>query len=493
MKALLKLLLVALVAGAWIATFDAPVRAQDSEDGRQPPEGSSAGQETKPAVQEMTPAEMTPAQQLNYWFTRAAEAYAAEDHEKWVTALENLHRMRPFNYDFMRQLVMGYALTDQKPKAFNLMLRMQQQGLAVDWDSIEEVESLRPYPLYEHLRDLMKSAGEPDGGGVETFATIGHAHPMPEALAHDAKTGRLFAGTVRDGTILVRAAGDDTFAVFADPDSVDGLKSVFDLLVDEQRGHLWVATGGTSQFVNARRADFGRSSLIKLDLASGEKLGEYRVLPDGRSHLLGAMTQAGDGTIYATDTAAPLVYRLRPGDERPQPIIGNPVFTGLRGIALSPDESRLYLADYDLGVFFFELETDEGFALGIPETLNLGGIDGLYQWKDSLVAIQNGVTPQRVLRLDLDESGTRVAQVAILARALEVFDNPTYGTVAGDDLLFFANSHWHRVDRSGRPVDPPLPDVTVLKSPIDEASNVIVGEEVLEQLKRKGKVVNGDG
>ncbi|MDT8450117.1 MAG: hypothetical protein RQ847_08060 [Wenzhouxiangellaceae bacterium] len=489
MKALLKPLLVALVSGGWIATHGVPVLAQDSDGGQSPRQASSAAQESKPAVQEMTPA-----QQLNYWFTRAAEAYAAEDHEKWVAALENLHRMRPFNYDFMRQLVMGYALTDQKSKAFNLMLKMQQQGLAVDWDRIEAVESLRPYPLYKHLRDLMKSAGEPDGS-VETFATVGRDHPMPEALAHDATTGRLFAGTVRDGKILVRGAGDDAFEVFADPESVDGLRSVFDLLVDEQRGHLWVATGGTSQFVDARRSSFGRTSLIKLDLETGEKLGEYRVLPDGRSHLLGAMTQADDGTIYATDTAAPFVYRLRPGDERPQPIIGNPVFTGLRGIALSPDESRLYLADYDLGVFFFELETGEGYALGIPETLNLGGIDGLYQWKDSLVAIQNGVTPQRVLRLDLDESGTRVAQVAILARALEAFDNPTYGTVAGDDLLFFANSHWHRVDRSGRPVDPPLPDVTVLKSSIDEASKVVVGEEALKKLQQqqRQRAREGDG
>lgn len=449
-----------------------------------PPASEAGGQSKQQGQQAERP--MTPGMQLATWYRRAAEAYASEDHEAWVTALENLHRMRPFNYDFMRQLVMGYALTGKTPEAFNMMLRMQQQGLAADWDQVEEVQSLRQYPLYPHLRDLMKSAAEPAGQATEVFA-IEADYPMPEALAFDAGTGRIFVGTVRDGLILVRGEDGDELTVFADSDDTPGLRAVFDLLVDETRGHLWAATGTTGQYRNARSSDFGRTSLIKLDLATGEKLGEYRVLPDGQQHMLGAMALAADGTIYAADGSAPLIYRLQPGDERPQPFLGTPVFTGLRGIALSEDEQRLYVADYDLGLFFFNLEENrQGFALGIPETLNLGGIDGLYQWDGHLVVIQNGVTPQRVLRLKLDDSGTRVASLATMAKALPAFDNPTFGTVAGDDLLFLGASHWRYVGPDGRVVHPPLPDVPVLRSSIKDAKNVIVGEEMLEKLKRQG-------
>lgn len=447
----------------------------------------------RPSIQQRAQSERqggqqgAPALPLSAWFQRAAEAYAAEDHEAWVTALENLHRQRPFNYDFMHQLVMGYALTGKTAEAFNMMLRMQQQGLAADWDQVEEVESLRQYPLYSHLRDLMKGAGEPAGQASVVF-TIDADYPMPEALAFDADTGRIFVGTVRDGLILVRGEDDAGFSVFADSNDTPGLRAVFDLLVDETRGHLWVATGTTGQYRDARPSDFGRTALMKLDLASGEKLGEYRVLPDGQQHMLGSMALAEDGTIYAADGSAPLIYRLQPGDERPQPFLGTSVFTGLRGIALSEDEQRLYVADYDLGLFFFNLdESRQGFALGIPETLNLGGIDGLYQWNDHLVVIQNGVTPQRVLRLKLDDSGTRVAGLATMAKALPAFDNPTFGTLAGDDLLFLGASHWHHVESNGRAVNPPLPAVPVFSSSIEGAENVTIGEEMLDEIKRPGR------
>lgn len=476
---------LAFLLTATLSILSAGATAQSNSPQSSDPTNGQPPQQT----QQPAPQAMSPAMQLATWYQRAAEAYGAEDHNAWVEALENLNRLRPFNYDFMHQLVIGYALTGKTPQAFEMMLRMQQQGLAADWDQIEAVEPLRQYRLYPHLRDLMKSAGEPAGQASEVF-TIEADYPMPEALAFDNDSNRIFVGTVRDGLILVRGESDTEFSVFADAENTPGLRAVFDLLVDEARGHLWVASGTTGQYRHARASEIGRTALIKLDLASGEKLGEYRVLADGQQHMLGAMALAEDGTIYAADGSAPLIYRLKPGDERPQPFAGTSVFTGLRGIALAEDEKRLYVADYDLGLFFFNLdESREGFALGIPETLNLGGIDGLYQWDGHLVAIQNGVTPQRVLRLELDDSGTRVASVATVVKALPAFDNPTFGVVAGDDLLFLGASHWHYTGPDGRVVNPPLPDVAVLRSSIGGASNVVVGQEMLEKLKRQAEPV----
>ncbi len=423
--------------------------------------------------------------EIGRWLTQAAAAYQQGEYTQWVRALEQLHALRPYNADFMRQLVEGYARIGDRSSAFNMMLRMQQQGLSVDWSEVEGLASIQPYPLYGHLSQLMTEAARPFGS-AEVDVEIPGEIAMPEALAHDPNTDRLFVGTVRDGLIKVHGPDGETFETFASPETVDGLMAVFDLVADPARGHLWVATGSTSQFRGATSTNFGRTSLIRLDLATGEKQAEFRVLPDGKPHLLGAMALAEDGTIYAADNLTPYVYRLAPGAERPEVILGNPVFTGLRGIALSPDATKLYVADYELGVFVFQTEGERrGLPLPAPDTLNLGGIDGLYRWDNSLVAIQNGIAPQRVIRLDLDASGTRVESVAPLVVADPRFDIPTFGTLVDDELLFLASSHWDKVAADGRPAGGALPPVPVLRSPVDEAQNLVVGQEMLEQMKRQ--------
>ena len=114
----------------------------------------------------------------------------------------------------------------------------------------------------------------------------------------------------------------------------------------------------------------------------------------------------------------------------------------IRGMDISDDGKMLYVADYEMGIAAIDLEQNEPYKLGTPETLNLGGIDGLNYWDGHLVVIQNGIKPQRIMSLKLNESGRGVSNVAPLAVALELMDFPNFGTVVGDELFFFANSHW---------------------------------------------------
>jgi hypothetical protein len=83
------------------------------------------------------------------------------------------------------------------------------------------------------------------------------------------------------------------------------------------------------------------------------------------------------------------------------------------------------------------------------ETTNLFGIDGLYRHGNELIAIQNGIRPNRVAAFALGEDGLTVTGTRVLARNLPQFDEPTLGTLFGDSLLFVANSHWNRFDRDG--------------------------------------------
>ncbi|GAB4168587.1 MAG: hypothetical protein Kow0020_02010 [Wenzhouxiangellaceae bacterium] len=416
---------------------------------------------------------------------QAAKAYADKDYSTWADVLEKLHAKRPYNQDFMRQLVIAYAGAGDRSRAFNFMLMMQQQGLSENWDEIEGLDSLRDFPLYGYLRDLMREAGQPHGN-AEVVAEIDPRWPMPEGIALDPDSGKLYVGTIHDGVILTKSPDTDTFEVFADADRVPELKAVMALAVDASRDVLWAATGSISQYRDYRLSDFGRTALLAFNLEDGKLIGVHPVLPDGLPHLLGALSIADDGSVYAADTLTPIIYRLKPGEARPEALIKTPMLVSLRGIALSPDQRKLYVADNETGIYLFDLADDyKAYKLGAAPTLNLGGIDGLLHWNNSLVIIQNGISPQRVMRLDLNEAGTAVEQVAALAVALPDFDMPTWGTLAGDDLLYFASSHWHKVDSRGRPtVKEGLPPVKVLKSAVDHAEEIVVGKEIIERIKQ---------
>lgn len=438
-----------------------------------------ATESSEPSSQAGQPA---PGQQMAHWFGKAAEAYREQDIEAWVKATEELHRLRPYNQDFMRHLVEGHARLGNLRQAYDMMLKMQQQGLSENWDEIDAVEPMRGHDLYDHLSGMMREAGQPFGD-VSVWSTLDPEFAMPEAMAVG-DDGRLFVGTVRDGLILTSDDGE-AWETFASPGDVPQLQAVFDLAVDAERGHLWVATGSVSQFQGKAREDDVRSALLRLDLESGELQAEYPVSSGGGRNLIGSLAVAGDGEVFAADTQSPMVYRLAPGAEELKPFFGHPNFTSLRGLALNDDASLLYVADYELGIFVVDASGGkQAWKLAVPETFNAGGIDGLFHWNDHLVAIQNAISPERVVRLELGPDGLGVDGVAPLAAAREEFDTPTFGVMDEGDLYFLAVSHWRHVDAEGNP-RAALPEVPIMKIDVDNASVQNVGREMLDELKRR--------
>jgi hypothetical protein len=73
----------------------------------------------------------------------------------------------------------------------------------------------------------------------------------------------------------------------------------------------------------------------------------------------------------------------------------------------------------------------------------------MYLQGHTLVAIQNGTNPERLLLLRLNAALTRITgwEVA-LARAVGLGD-PTHGVVRGDRFEFISNSGWDRVADDG--------------------------------------------
>jgi hypothetical protein len=128
---------------------------------------------------------------------------------------------------------------------------------------------------------------------------------------------------------------------------------------------------------------------------------------------------------------------------------------------LSRDGRRLLVADYALGLVAVDLASGAARPLPFPRaTTTLLGVDGLTRQGDALLAIQNGVAPQRVLRLRLDPGESRVEAVEVLESNHAEFDEPTNGVAVGGDFYFVGNSQWGAFDgpkvREGKRPRPPV-------------------------------------
>jgi len=287
---------------------------------------------------------------------------------------------------------------------------------------------------------------------------LGDGRALFESIAVDPASGRAFAGSVRQRRIIVLDNG--TARDFATAEA--GLWSVFGLAVDAKRGLLWAVSAATPQTENLKPEERGAAGLFAFDLASGA-LKRKLLLPAGDKAAPGDLLIAGDGTIYVSDSANPVIYRLAPDGDTLEPLITDQRFVSLQGMALSPDGRFLLVADYALGLFAIDLERSRVSSVSVPSGYTLLGLDGL-AGTGPFIATQNGVNPQRVLQITLDEEWTRVTEVTVLAANSPLHDEITLGQIVGDGFVYVANSQWNRFNPDGSIIsDKPFTETVAVK------------------------------
>ena len=434
-------------------------------------------QQSKPGA----PTESVPA-----LLVKANAAYAAKDYLNFRKTLETLNKKRPNNSDYMYQLVIAHALLDEKSQAYTLMLSMQQQGLAYDFTQTTDTMNLRGTEVFDYVNDLMKMAGDPIGESEKVFVLPDDVL-LPEAIAWDKSRQKFLIGTVAEGQI-VAVGKDGQQEELLRASKENGLWAIFDILVDQSRNRLWVTSAAVKGFSGFNPVDKGRSGLFEFNLETLELVRRYPVPVDGQPHKLGSMVLNPNGDIYIADRILPIIYLKLADDEKLKPVMALREMISQRGLAMQPDGRVMYVADREMGIMVVDVKAGKAGLLQGPETLNLGGIDGLYLKDNRLYVIQNGISPQRVMRLELNTSGTKVENVRPLAVAQPDFDLPSFGTIEGDSLYYFANSQYRGKNGPQKPV-------TVLRTPLDSSADLVQPEmqKFLEdQAKKNNQGKNDD-
>lgn len=268
----------------------------------------------------------------------------------------------------------------------------------------------------------------------------------PEGIDADPRTRRLYVASVRHHTVA-EVSPDGRVRELLERDR-DDVASVMGVRVDTARKSLWITTSGLRNVPGFRAKDSSAAALLRIDLATGAIVQRFDVAPAPGGHVLGDLALAGDGTVYVTDSTQPIVYRLRPGATVLEEI-RSPLFYSLQGVAPTPDGKWLYLADYSLGLLRMNVASGVVVALAPPTRGTTIGCDGIVWFNGAIIAVQNGVTPARVVRIVPDEKRDRVLRVEVLDQNLAVADEPTIGTLLGDDFLYIANSQWDKFTDDG--------------------------------------------
>ncbi len=277
---------------------------------------------------------------------------------------------------------------------------------------------------------------------------IGENDLVPEGLAFDSRSGRFYLSSIHKKKIVeISANGEVRDFIQAEQ---DGIGSVLGMKVDLSTNTLWACS----------LSDKEGAGVFHFDLATRRLIKKY-VLP--LDLMLNDLVVTSAGDVFVTATRARTLYWISAKRDKLEQWREGLTLRGANGIALSPDEKRLFVATFPDGITVVDLETGTARPLGRPPGVTLASIDGLYFHRNSLIAIQNGCIAHRVARIDLNAALDRAERVVTLERGNPLFDIPTTGAIAGDVLYYLANSQLDNYGAKGVIDRAKLQPIAILK------------------------------
>ena len=390
----------------------------------------------------------------------AGDALKSGDHATALAKLEAARALRPDYPRVLLNLARGHAAANRPADALGHLQTLAGMGLAVDIAADPALAALRDQPGFAGLVDAFAANARLRTGAADEAAWAAtDVTGILESVAIHPETLESFFGDVRNRCIWYRDVSGPHAVLKKFSAEADALDAVFAVKVDPARHTLWASCSALPEMAGYAEADRGRAALVAYDLRSRQLRRRHELPADGQPHVLGDFAIAPDGTVYATDSAAPVVWRLAPGATRPEPWLRHDDFASLQGITISADGGTLHVADYANGLWRIDAASGAAALLPAPAGSTLFGIDGLYAVAGGLVAVQNGINPQRVLRIDLDDAG-RPARARVLFAGHPAMTDAALGQVVNGRLHFIADAGWSLFGQPG--ANPAPRTVTIL-------------------------------
>lgn len=204
------------------------------------------------------------------------------------------------------------------------------------------------------------------------------------------------------------------------------------IYVDDKRGQLH-AIGGYYMMKDSL------SSLFTFDIDSKELVKRYDVTGE---HFLNDLILDKKGNIYLTDSKDSSIYFLKHESDSLELFFKSPEIEFPNGIAISDDNSKLYIASIPKGIRILDISTKS--ILNKEDTLGVSqGIDGLEFYKGHLYGIQNNKpgNPFNFRKLILNQTQNEIIDFQVIDSDTPNLDVPLTFCFAGNKAIVIGNSN----------------------------------------------------
>ncbi len=399
-------------------------------------------------------------QSLQKYYGDALAAYRTKNYNEFYSNIKEANKLHPYHQGVLYQLGIAATLTGKKAEAIQAL----KQAILIDADfrlaGIADFNSIKDSPEFKKLLELQKE-WQSTTIHSDTAFTIKDRTLHTEGIEYDAAHKTFYLGSIHKRKVI-KVASDGKVTDFC-PSAFEGMTSIFGIKADVKRNLLWVCSSPMPEMENYDSA--ASSFVFQFELSSGKLLHKYQSILNSKNSVYGDLILSKDGNVFISDSKNNDIITLNQKTNKIEPYYSSPKFWNIQGMAFSSDEKFLFISDYVKGIYRLTIKTKQLTEIKSNVDASLKGIDGIYLHNNSLITIQNGVTPLRCTRYFLNKSLDEITRFEIIDRHHPAFGEPTLGVIDGKTLYYIANSQWGGYDENHhlKPANQ-LHDIVVLKT-----------------------------
>ncbi|MBI3651575.1 MAG: SMP-30/gluconolactonase/LRE family protein [Acidobacteria bacterium] len=387
-------------------------------------------------------------------FAAASLTYRNKDYAKFLENMLLISKIAPDNVGLLEFLAKAYALNHQPEQALEVLRAIAALGGVANLGH-NDFSSLKDHAALPALEAALQKNRTVVNKSVLGF-TLGEKDLIPEGIAFDQQSGDFYLGSIYKRKII-RLSASGKKADFTAPQQ-DGMMNPLGLKVDAVRRHLWVCVSS-----DERDKENGAAAIFKYSLRTGKLINKYEVGNQPQAHLFNDLDIQPNGDVYFTDSLSGAVHKISVATDRREEFIAAGTFTYPNGIALAG--KFLYVAD-ERGIHRIEIANKKIQTLRRPNHIALAGMDGLYWHNHTLIGVQNGFNPERIVQIKLNPAGDQAVSLTLLEMLNPWFLIPTTGALAADGFYYIANSQLRAINGKGEITSPEkLAEIVILKIP----------------------------